>query len=483
MIGSYIISRLRPFGRLLPLLLLVGGCKKEDDPTLNKAPETEIAIKEINLTGENRLNSLVRLRWWGSDPDGFVDRYELSFDQQNWQTTEVQDSVFQFVINAGSDTVDIDFWVRAIDNAGATDPTPAYLKIPLKNTPPEILLNEELFPEDTAFVITSMTWDASDLDGFETLESIQLSINGDDWVSMPRTKTFASIVPDDPKASGAVTAKIIYDDGSEGPSINGLQLGASNTFYLRALDIAGSVSISDTSSAIVVTNQSEDFLVIGANASMPNAFYGTNLQSVGASYDFIDMMRASGKNQPKIWAPTFSLLLSLYDQVLIYSDASTLTNAQTSSEGTILEFAATSIQKYSDDGGKLMITTSFPNDLGISSTLFGVLPMDSLSTSEGQARLAVDSLAEGQSGFPDLVSSSFIVGLDPIYPSTDASVLYTAQLTRNAGWVGPDIVAVRRQNNGNTNFIFFSLELHRMNNDPTAMESLFDKIFNEEFNW
>ncbi len=483
MTGSFSFSRLRPIGRLLPFILLLWGCKKEDEATPNQAPDTDISIKSINLSGENRLNSLLRLRWWGTDADGVVEGFELSFDQQEWFYTEVQDSTFQFTINAGSDTVDVDFWVRAIDNEGAVDPDPAYLRIPLKNTPPEIDLNKSLMPEDTAFIVTSLTWSATDLDGIETLESVQLRINDGEWVSMPRTRTFASIVPDDPKATGATSAKIFYDDGTAGPDVNGLQLGAENTIYLRAVDIAGSESIEDTSATIVVQGQTEDFLVIGANAAMPNAFYKGYLDGAGASYDFIDMMRADGKNQPKIWTPTFGQLLNAYDQVLIYSDASTLTNAQTNAEGTLLEFAATSIQTFTDNGGKLMITTSFPNELGLSNALFGVLPMDSLSTSEGQARLAVDSLAVGQQGFPNLTSSAFIVGLDPIYPTSDAGVLYTAQLTKNDGWEGPDIIGVRRPSTGNTNFIFFSVELHKLDGDQVAMAALFDKIIKEEFNW
>lgn len=485
MTGKMLSLRLRPIGRLLPFLLLLWHCKKDDEPVGNLEPDTQIAIKEINLSGENRLNSLVRMRWWGSDPDGFVASYEISFDQLAWFETEVQDSTFQFLIDSGSDTIDINFWVRSIDNEGAKDPSPAYLRIPLKNTPPEIEINEELLPVDTTFVITSLTWQASDLDGNQTIESIQLSVNGADWVSMPRTKTFASIIPDDPKATGPIGARIVYDDGSAGPAVSGLELGTQNTFYMRAVDIAGSSSIVDTSRTLIVQNQVEDFLVIAANGSgaTANDFYRNNLNAVGVSYDFIDFIRNDKKNMPKIWTPVFGQMLALYDQVLIYTDENEQTNAQTNALGTLLEFAATSLQTYSDNGGKLMITTSFPNDVGVSSALFGVLPMDSLSSSEGQARLATDSLALGRSGFPDLVCSLFIGGLDPIYPSSDADVLYTAQISRLDGWQGPNIVGVRRRFGGNTSFVFFSVELHKLNNDPLAVESLFDKIFNEEFNW
>jgi len=116
--------------------------------------------------------------------------------------------------------------------------------------------------------------------------------------------------------------------------------------------------------------------------------------------------------------------------------------------------------------------------------LFGILPIDSLSTSVGQARLPIDSLAEAtENGYPDLLCNTFISGLDPIYPSSDATVIYTAQITKNNDWEGPNNIGVRRQLNGNTNFVFFSVELHKINGDPTAIEALFQKVMNDEFDW
>jgi hypothetical protein len=50
-------------------LFLFSSCKK-GEAIENQAPETYTAISAINLSGENRLNSLVTLQWWGTDPDG-----------------------------------------------------------------------------------------------------------------------------------------------------------------------------------------------------------------------------------------------------------------------------------------------------------------------------------------------------------------------------------------------------------------------------
>jgi hypothetical protein len=116
--------------------------------------------------------------------------------------------------------------------------------------------------------------------------------------------------------------------------------------------------------------------------------------------------------------------------------------------------------------------------------LYGILPIDSFSSSVGLARLPIDSLAVASDpSFPNLTCSSFISGLDPFYQSSDATILYTAQLTKNNGWNGPKNIVAKRSANGNTNFIFMSVELHKLNLDQAAMQQFFDKVFNDEFNW
>lgn len=463
-------------------LTLVGACKKGSKFD-NELPETHTSVEAINLNGENRLNSLVTLRWWGTDPDGVVDGYEFSFDQQEWFFTTDQDSTFLFAITEGSDTIDIDFWVRAMDDEGAVDQTPAYLRVPLKNTPPEIEFIDDLIPSDTAFIILTLTWEAYDLDGLETIKNIEIKANDGNWTSISSALTEVSIIPDDTKANGAITSGIYVEDGSKTTSIDGLKLNDHNDIYIRAIDIASSISIEDTIPNIYLHGQEHDLLVIAANGASPNAFYKSNLNALSIDYDFIDYVRDGAKNQPRIWNPTFEFTLSQYEQVLLYANDQLFTNVQTNAQEIILEFASTAIQTYVDNGGKIFITSSFPNAFSTGSALFGILPIDSLSTSEGQARLPTDSLAEGVLGYPDLTCSAFISGLDPIYPSSDADVIYTAQLTKNNDWEGPNNVGVRRQNGDNTNMVFLSLELHKLDNDPSAVQQLFDKVLKQEFNW
>ena len=173
-----------------------------------------------------------------------------------------------------------------------------------------------------------------------------------------------------------------------------------------------------------------------------------------------------------------------YEKVMLYSNENTFINAQTNADELILEFASSAIEEYVTSGGKIFISASFPANYDQNSALYGILPIDSFSSSVGLARLPIDSMiVANESSFPNLVCSSFISGLDPFYPSSDATELYTAQLTKNNGWQGPKNVVAKRSSNGNTNFIFMSIELHKLNNDAGAVQQFFDKVFNDEFNW
>jgi hypothetical protein len=471
-------------------LLGIGACKK-GAPLENEAPETHLPVGAINLTGQARLNSLVKLEWWGTDPDGYITGFEFSFDENVWHFTESQDSTFLFTITEGSDTIDIDFWVRAVDNSKVVDASPAYLSIPLKNTPPEVSFVDELMPSDTAFNLLTLAWDAVDLDGFESIKEIQIKVNEGDWITFsPRSADgeteFATLVPENPKATGPASASLFSESGDVLGTSTSLRLNGLNSIYIRNVDLAGSVSIEDTLDNIYFNGQTEDLLVLGTSSALPNAFYKSQLDGIGVSFDFIDYVLEDRKNMPRVWNPSMSILLSQYDKVLIYAAEDVVVNAQTKQEDIFLEFAASAIDGYINNGGKVWIVSSMPNGHSPNSALFGILPVDSLSSSPppSQARLPIDSLAVGAFGYPDLTSNALIT-IDPFYASSDAEIIYAAQLTKNLGWYGPEdnCIGVRRKVSGNTAMVFISVDLHRINKDEPAVAALFEKILKSEFNW
>ena len=472
----------------LLLLSLFFGCDKGKELD-NLSPDTNMTIESINLSGENRLNSLVEVKWWGTDPDGFVTSYEFSFDQVTWYETLEQDSLFRFSITEGSDTIDIDFWVRSIDNEEAIDETPAYLKIPLKNTPPEVEFVDELAPIDSVFNLLTIAWEAMDLDGFSSVRTIELKLNESDWLAFsPRINSegieIASIEPEDPEAKGVTNTILKSESGEDIGVLEGLKIDALNDLYLRVTDLAGYISREDTLSQFYFKGKSNDLLVIGTSSDNPTSFYKSNLNAINVGFDFIDMVSNDRVNLPKIWNPYFELLLRQYSKVLIYCTEDILTNPQTNQEDIFLEFAAGSIEKYVNNGGKIWIVSSMPNLHSPTSVLYGILPMDSLSSSPlpSQARLPTDSLAVGSFGYPSLTSNALIT-IDPFYASSDAEVIYSAQLTKSLGWYGPEdgCIGARRKTAGVTSMVFMSVDLHKLDQDQLAVQMLFDKIINQEF--
>ena len=175
-------------GMLFCILISISifSCTKEDELKPNTDPVTNLYLSSINRSGTDRLNAIVDMKWSGEDKDGYIVGYEFSFDNINWTYTTDQDSVFRFSINNGSDTADINFYVRAIDDLGNKDKTPAYLKIPIKNTAPAISLDDNLIKGDSVYSVFSILWTASDLDGSNTLDSIYIKINNGNWFAISK---------------------------------------------------------------------------------------------------------------------------------------------------------------------------------------------------------------------------------------------------------------------------------------------------------
>lgn len=476
---------MKPIIYIALCLSIISSCKK-GEKLANQAPDSFISIKEINLQGENRLNSTVSLKWYGADADGFISSYDLSIDEgKTWFNTTREDSTFIFNISEGNDTIDIAFWVRAIDGEGLMDSEPAKLIIPVKNTPPSVNFNANLMPQDTIYGVSSISWNVSDVDGDQTIAEVLLKLNDGAWYSVSTSQKFVSLIASNPSQSGPGNAKLYY--GSKSPEdleIEDLRVNEVNTVYLKARDIAGAESVVDTSELFFLKSVNSDLLVIAAHPGA-KSFYTSNLNQVYPNYDLIDYYENDGANQPKYWNPTFNLLIKLYDKLLIFTENSLFEDAQTRAEQLILEAAAPALQEFLDADKKAWVNAIFPNDFSPTSALFETLPMESISqSSSGYAILNPDSLILPSGGAYDtLQPSRIITGLDPFYLTADAEAFYRGQLEIRAPWTGPDVIAARRLRNGNVAQVFFSVELHKLNGRPQAMENLFDQVLNTDFNW
>lgn len=489
------------FSRCLMAVTLGWGlfaCEKGNE-NANLAPSTNIAIDKINLSGSSRLVSTVQLNWTGYDQDGYVTGFEISQDGgQTWATTTKTDSLFRFNFSANTDTADIHFLARAIDNNGTKDETPASLIIPIKNTPPKVRVDSSSISlSDTVFSVLTMGWTASDGDGDNTLQSVSIKINDGDWYELSPSVKLVSFVPETPMQNGATQSKIYkgYNNELLSAKIAGLRVGDTNRVYIKAKDAASTESIVYKSKTYFVARQTSDLLVIDTHGSTtaptPEAAYLPLLNSVYTSgFDRIDMLSNNKVNQPKLWSTTFSLVLGLYKKVFWYSDDSK--GSVVESNSMPLESAAATLQKFLNNGGKVFITSKFPDGsarLSRDSQLLSILAVDSLTWQSSNLRLLGNrTVTSLKTGFPNLrtLSSSAggtITGLDVFYTKADS--LYECPVSPAAGtWTGANNVSLTKTySNGRTNLVFFSVELHLLNGDATALNTTFNKVLNDEFNW
>lgn len=457
-------------------------------------PDTSIFVNSIELSGEDRLTSVVELFWLGTDKDGFVKQYEISFDEQEWSLVSKTDSTFKFTISEGSDTADINFFVRSIDNDGLKDPTPAFLKIPIRNTPPTIQLDEDFLPVDTSNTIFSLIWYVLDLDGENTIDTTFIKINDGDWFAIDGQKNAARFIPVDPSANGPVDARIftsrtqspafvVNNEREESNTINGLRLNDNNTIYVQTRDIAGSLSEVDTSSTFFLKSKSSDFLLVGVHFDQSlKGVYGEILDNISQPYDFIDLLDNEGRENIRFWNFNFPLLLELYESVFWYS------SDETFSSGTpLLELAISNLQPFLDGGGKLIVSAFLTGDADPASPIFNFAPIDSISPKVGisQARYVNGSVARPEiNGYDSLLCTTNIANAAPFHNSAGSMPLFKAEPLKLNGWDGPEVIGAKVANgNGQTNFIFFSVELHKFNGRPQGLETFFNKAINEEFDW
>lgn len=468
------------------LLLSLPACKK-GNRNANQAPETEISVKEINLTGDDRLNSTVRLNWSGADSDGYIAGFEVSVDNQNWTFTEEQDSTFSFTIPAGQDTVDIALYVRAIDNEDLHDPTPAFIAIPLKNTAPVAQINDELGPLDTTLLVSTFRWNAADPDGDASISKVEVRFNNGQWYEIIQTENVISFLVDTAIQSGSAQASLYYGTNAtaETQKIDGLEVNAENVLYIRAIDIAGATSPIDTSDTFYLkskTTGAKMLWISGQVASISDK-YRSVLNSLPITYDYLSYGNSiTGDDMPSYWDPTFRLISAQYAKMFVNSGQETYKNRVTSRDLTMLEFMAPAIQSFTNDGGKSFITTSFNKDKDLSE-ISGPYPVKNLVVSSGQARIFPDSglVAVFSGSYPNINPQNLQSGVVPMEGTDDSEDFYRARLTKLQGWSGTDIVGVIRRPNNVWSQVFFGVELHNYDRDPQALENLFEEILVNEF--
>lgn len=160
------------------LAVLFAGCGKKKMLALdNLPPETTLFVSGAVDT----VSSHVHLYWFGSDPDGEVDGFEVRFENPAapadtaWVFTTASDSVFS--VYAPSGFAAPIFQVRAIDNQNARDPSPAFADFSFSNQAPTVHFTQRLLTSDTTYASATLTWVGNDPDGDASAMRFQVGLD------------------------------------------------------------------------------------------------------------------------------------------------------------------------------------------------------------------------------------------------------------------------------------------------------------------
>lgn len=471
------------------LLLWLSGCK-EGEKVGNTPPETTIFVQEINLTGEDRLPSEVQLYWSGEDKDGIVEGFEISFDNQQWDFVTVTDSTFRFDIPPNTDTLDIELWVRAIDDDGQADPSPAYLRIPIKNRPPSAVFNQTLSPNDTNLIVLTLSYAITDPDGDQSVNSVELKLNDGDWQSISPNFDVVSLVPENPTQTGPQNARVLAGPtlADIGVSLNDYRVGGDNVIYIRAQDQGLLFSEVDTSETFHVLQQTSDVLYLDNWGSdnispLPREVFIPTLSSA-QMYGSLDVIDLTDTNYvAKAGNLTYGPLFEQYDKIFWVIQEDQL---------EIFGESEQVLNEHLNQGGKLFLLINPPDSIPPASPFFRITGADSVSSvfqnallaNQGQGRLIPDS-SLGDVAYPTIPNNNLfsLNGLTPFYPTQTAEPIYTANITQGNGeeWQATKVFFIRQRVAANTNQIFGTMRFHAFEN-PTEIESFFLTV-KQEFDW
>ncbi len=458
----------------------------------NLTPETHTVVDTIIRIGADRMNAQVELKWWGDDADGFIKGYEFSFDSvitssTHWVFTSNQDSTFILTIPPGKDTIDFTFWVRAIDNLGSPDPTPAHLGLPIKNSPPSVQFISATNNPVISFPVVRFYWKGTDPDGDENLSRYEICWN--DTAQTPYSidviASSATFIASTFSTTSPSSNVYLNNDLTAQPFLmSGMILNDTNLLYIRAVDKAEAKSAFISSYKIFIKKPHSSNLVVEAYTSPAQSasaltFYSQNLTASGvADFDTLNLFQQQGGVYTQL-APdniTQSRIFSLFNHIVWFSNDASKS----------LSLGQRTLDNFFNANGKLFMAVYVSSTFDEQSTFLDFTPVQSLVAYSDTALILQDtsSVFSQQSGYPDLKSSVIISNVKPFNLITGSTPIYNANLIGKKistnflfPWSGASTVMASKTNqSGQINFIFSSLELQKLNGLSNAAQ-LFQKLF------
>ena len=330
-------------GAALALAALLVGCSTRNALVPNLPPETILFVQGPVDT----VNHVVHLFWFGTDQDGFVQGFELRFlnpanpADTMWQFTTSTDSLFTVFTPAGLTTPV--FEVRAIDDAGAVDPSPARQTFTFSNVPPSVALIDAPGAADTTFASLTLRWQPSDPDGDAGRMTYRVWLDGNQASPRMTAATRFTIPTDDFRGTGgALTSgfRTVYVQPIDGGGMAGAP--DSTRWFVRA-PVAG------TRARLLIIDDVPGFNPAGFSI---DTMY-TNAAARNIPNDEWSILRLEF-TQPFDSDEDVAQTLSLFEAVIWYR------GTEPSADGRPLFSAVMSdyeqgIRDYIDQGGAIML--------------------------------------------------------------------------------------------------------------------------------
>jgi hypothetical protein len=225
---------------LLGFAVLFGCAKHKNMMVGDLPPETVISVHAVAPDTLASVNHRVRLFWFGSDPDGEVVAYDIRFfngatpADTNWHrlvcaSGDCTDSLFTIYSPTGYTSAF--FEVRAVDNQGVVDPSPAIERFSFLNSAPIAKFISAPTPSDSTYASATVTWSVDDVGGDVAKIGFHVYLDG-------AAANFDSIYSGNPTTTYTI------------PSSKFLQSGqwrsGYRTLYVQAIDDGGRIGPVDS---------------------------------------------------------------------------------------------------------------------------------------------------------------------------------------------------------------------------------------------
>ena len=396
---------------LVPLsFAALTGCSKDLGKLHpNTDPETGVFVEGPLDT----VRYAVKLYWWGQDADGEVIGfyYQWTLDgadpiDTGWTFTAAKNK--EFILPVPNGYAVQTFWVKAVDDKGNEDPSPATQSFPVSNSMPSVAFEEDALP-DTTLPAVSFYWHGTDPEGDATVAYYVLWLDGQEDTPVIVAGADTTLGPEYITSYGDRTAYLRAVDESQGSSTV-----VSHTWHVIAP--VGEVLLVDDVPASV------------AGAATTDAFYRGVVDSLVPAHEYtvFDVASQGAFRSPR----EISLILPLFKQVVWYGDT-----RSTPSAG--LAMGQSGIAEFLDNGGSLYVEgVAVLGDNGSLTAEFAAqyLGVDSLRTqyvSPTNPNSTNFALSNGwvlQSnlslGLDSLKVQGILGGCEIAHPSSQAETLY-----------------------------------------------------------